>query len=99
MPGMPIPSDQTSVPGEQGAWRYDPVSPQMLGQQSCQRSEHTAVGPVRLRRSDLAPWHRDLMPQHQDLQIFRGAAAGEQGKPRERAGHGEVYEAEEHDRR
>jgi hypothetical protein len=50
----PFPSDQTTVPGEQGAWRHEPVSQQMLRQQSSQRSEHAAVGPVRLRRGDLA---------------------------------------------
>jgi len=90
---------QATVPGEQGAWCHDPVSPQVPGQQSCQRSEHTAIGPVRLRAGDLAPEYRDLMPQHQDLQVFRGIAAGEQRKPRKRAGHGEAYEAEEHERR
>lgn len=51
----PFPFDHTTVPGEQGAWCHDPVSPQVPGQQSCQRSEHTAIGPVRLRAGDLAP--------------------------------------------
>jgi hypothetical protein len=41
--------------------------------------------------------HRDLMPQHQDLHIFRRIAAGEQRKPGERMGHGEVYEPEGHE--
>jgi hypothetical protein len=66
-----FPFDQTTVPGEQGAGRHDPMSPQALRQQSCQCSEHTAVGPIRRRAGDLTSQYRDLMPQHQYLQILR----------------------------
>ena len=95
----PFPFDQTTVPGEQGAGRHDPMSPQALRLQSCQCSEHTAVGPIRLRASDLTSQYRDLMPQHQNLQILRAATTGEQREPGDHARHGEVYEAEEHELR
>jgi len=95
----PFPFDQTTVPGEQGAGRHDPMSPQALRQQSCQCSEHTAVGPIRLRAGDLTSQYRDLMPQHQNLQILRAATTAEQREPGEHARHGEVYEAEEHELR
>jgi hypothetical protein len=48
---------------------------------------------------DLTPEYGDLVPQHQDLHMLRRVAPGEQHKPGEYTGHGEVYEAEEHERR
>jgi hypothetical protein len=47
---------------------------------------------------DLTQYYRNLVPQHQDPQIFRGVTTGEQRKPGERAGHGDVCEAEEDER-
>lgn len=37
------------------------------------------------------------MPQHQDLHVLRGAAAGEQRQPAKQPGHQQVEEAEERD--
>jgi hypothetical protein len=48
------------------------------GQQPRQGGDHGAVGPVRFRAGDPAAQNRDLMPQHQDLHVFRGVAAREE---------------------
>ena len=85
------------MPGEQGAGRHDPVQPKASGQQPRQGGDYGPVGPVRFRAGDLAAQDRDLMPQHQYLRLFRRVATGEQYKPGEQAGHGEVNEAEEHE--
>jgi hypothetical protein len=65
---------QAPVPGEQGAWRHDPMQLTASGQQPRQRGDDGAVGPVRLRAGDLTAQDRDLVPQHQDLRVFRGIA-------------------------
>jgi len=87
------------VPGEQGAGRHDPVQPQAFWQQSRQGGEHGAVGPVRLRAGDLTSQDSDLMPEHQDLDVLRGVAAGEQRQPAEQPDHEQIGEAEEHEYR
>jgi len=52
---------------------------------------------VRLRAGDLAAQDRDLMTQHQDLDVLRGVAAGEGRQPAERPDHEQIGEAEEHE--
>ena len=94
------------MPGQQGAWGYDPVQPKAVGHQPCQRGEYRPVSPVRPRAGDLPPQHRDLVPQHrdlvpedQDLYVLGGVAARQQGKPAERADYEQVDESDEHERR
>ena len=74
----PLVFDQPPVPGEQGAGCHDPVQPQVPGQQPRQGGYHGPVSPVRLRAGDLTAQDRDLVPQHQDLHVFRDVAAREQ---------------------
>jgi hypothetical protein len=75
------------------------VQPKAPGQQSRQRHGHGAVGPVRLRAGDLTAQHHDLVPQRQDLRIFRGAAAREERQPAEQPDYEQVDEAKEHELR
>jgi hypothetical protein len=91
--------DHAPVPGEQRGGCHDPVQPQMLGQQSRERADHRAVGPVWFRAGDLAAQYGDLLPQYQDLHVLGGIAAGEQRHPAEQPDHEQVEEANEHDRR
>ena len=85
------------MPGEQSAGRHDPVQPQAFWQQSRQGGHHGAVGPVRLRAGDLTTEDSDLMTEHQDLDVLRGVAAGEQRQPAEQPDHEQIGEAEEHE--
>jgi hypothetical protein len=74
-----------------------PVQPQVPGQQPGERGDHGAVSPVRLRAGDLAAQDHDLVPQHQDLNILGGVAAGEQRQPAEQPDHEQIGEAGEHE--
>jgi hypothetical protein len=85
------------VPGEQGAGCHDPVQPKALGQQPRHGSDHGAVGPVRLRAAHLTAQDRNLVPQHQDLQVLRGVAAREEHYPAEQPDHEQIDEAKEHE--
>jgi hypothetical protein len=87
------------VPGEQGAGRHDPVQPQVPGQKPRQGGDHCPVSPVRLRAGDLAAQDRYLVPQHQDLHVFRRVATDKHYQQGEQTGHSEVDEADEHERR
>lgn len=52
---------------------------------------------AKLGRGDLTAQDRDLVPQHQDLRVFGGVAAGEQRQPAEQPNHEQIGEAQEHD--
>ena len=80
-----------------GARCHDPVQPQVSGQQPRQSGDHRTVSPVRLGAGDVAAQDRDLMPQDQDLHVFRGVAAPEQRQPAEHPDHEQIKEAEEHE--
>jgi hypothetical protein len=75
------------VPGEQGAGRHDPVLPKVPGQQPRERGDHGAVSPVRFWAGDLTAQDRNLVPQYQDLDVLRCAAAREQRHPAEQPDH------------
>jgi hypothetical protein len=75
------------------------VQPKALGQQPRQSGDHGPVGPVRLRAGDLTAQDRNLVPQHKDLHVIRGAAPREQRQPAEQPDHEQIHEAEEHERR
>jgi hypothetical protein len=62
-----------------------------------QSGDHRTVSPVRLGAGDLAAQDRDLMPQDQDLHVFRGVAAREQRQLAEHPDHEQIEEAEEHE--
>jgi hypothetical protein len=67
------------------------------GQHPRQRGDHGAVGPVRLRVGDLTAQDRNLVPQHQDLRVFRGVAAREEHQPAEQPDHEQIHEVKEHE--
>jgi hypothetical protein len=47
------------------------MEPKPPGQQPCQRSQQRTVGLGRSRTGDLTAQDRDLVPQNQDLNVFR----------------------------
>lgn len=66
----PCPYDQTAVPPQDGAGRDQPVRSQRSGQESDQCGEHRPVRPVPPGLGLGTAQHRDLMPQHQQLDIL-----------------------------
>ena len=59
------------MPGQQGSRGHDPVQPQAPGQQPHQGGEYGTVSPVRPGARDLPAQDSDLMPQHEDLRVYR----------------------------
>jgi hypothetical protein len=78
------------VPGQQGSRCYDPVQPQLPGQQPGQGGEHGTISPARLRTRDLPTQDRDLVPQDQDLRILGGVAADQERQPTEHPDYEQV---------
>ena len=95
----PLAGDQTAVPCQQGSGGHDPVQPQAPGQQPGQGGEHGTVSPVRPRARDLTVQDSDLMPQYEDLRVLDGVTARQQRQPAEHTDHGQVDEANKHERR
>jgi len=58
------------VPPQRGAGRDQPVHPQTSGQESDQRREDRAVGPVQLAPRMSAAQHGNLVPQCQQFDIL-----------------------------
>ncbi len=76
-----------------------PVLPKVLGQQPCQRGDHSAACPVRLRADELAAHDRDLVPQYEDLHVLRSVPPREERQPAEQPHHEQIDQPEEHKRR
>jgi hypothetical protein len=86
------------VPGQQRAGGHNPVQPQAARQQPRQGSEHGTVSPARPRAGDLAPQHRDLVPEDQDLDILDSITPRQQYQPAEHPDHEQVDETDKHER-
>jgi hypothetical protein len=95
----PLILDDAPVPGEQGAGCHDPVQPQAPGQQPSQCGDHRTVSPVRSRAGNLTAQDRDLVPEHQDLDVLGGVASREQRQPAEQPDHEQIDQANAHERR
>jgi hypothetical protein len=68
------------MPGQQGARGHDPAQPQVTGQQPGQGGEYSTVSPVRSRAGDLTPQHPYVGAEDQDLHVFGGVTARQEGK-------------------
>jgi hypothetical protein len=66
----PLPGDQAAVPVQHSTWGDQPVRPQAPGQEPDQRGKDRAVGPVQARPGMGATQHRNLMPQHEQLDVL-----------------------------
>jgi hypothetical protein len=63
-----------------------------------QRGEQRPVSPIRSRTGDQTAQDRDLMSQHQDLNLFRGVAPCEEHQPAEQPDHEQIQEARGNER-
>lgn len=57
------------------------------------------VSPAWFRAGDLPAQDRDLVPEHQDLRVLSGVIPRQENQPAEHPDHGQVDEADQHERR
>jgi hypothetical protein len=61
-----------------------------------QRGQHRAICPVQPGPRVDAAQHRDLMPQHQQLDVLTGRRAAEEDQPAAEPGEDQVQQAKRH---
>jgi hypothetical protein len=69
---------QSPVPAQDGCWCDEQADPAWVGQSADQDGDQCSVGPTYPGSSGLAAAHRELVAQHQNLNIFHGLGPGEQ---------------------
>jgi hypothetical protein len=69
------------MPPQQRRRPHEQAPPDRAGQQPCKPGQHRPVGPVNPRPGHLAPQHRDLVAQHEQLGILGYRAPRQQRKP------------------
>ena len=74
----PSPRDEAAVPAQQCSGFTKEARPAPSRQCPADRREQRTVGGFQPRTLDLTTQHRELMAEHQDLQILGGLAAGQQ---------------------
>jgi len=89
--------DQPAAPAQQCLGLDQEARPAGPGQQAADRGEQGAVGGFELGAWDLAAQHGELVAQDQELQVFGGAAADQQGEQLDGAAQHEVGELGEHE--
>jgi hypothetical protein len=58
------------VPPQQRRWSYEERAPRGAAQQPGQGGEQHSVGRLKIRSVNLAAEHRDLVAQHEDLDLL-----------------------------
>src|ERR1039457_2801377 len=94
----PLAGDQAAVPPQDGAGGDQPVHPQPCRQETDERGEDCAVGPVQPGPGIGAAQHGDLVPQHQQLGVLGSRAPAEQDQPAAQPDENEIEQAEGHGR-
>jgi hypothetical protein len=73
----PMSGDQLPMPPQERGWSDEERRPPRPGQEPGQRRKHHSVGRLQVRAVDLPAQHRDLVAQHEQLDVLRAAVAGE----------------------
>jgi hypothetical protein len=63
------------MPAQKRLWRHDQAASASLWQDSRQRGKEGAIGGAQRRRPLLPFEHHELMPQHEQLDVFSELAA------------------------
>jgi hypothetical protein len=75
--------DEPPMPAQQRFWPHQERLPRAARQHPAERRQEQPIARRELRPPHLPPQNRQLMPQHQDLQLLRAIAAPEQHQQRE----------------
>ena len=91
----PVPSDQASVPAQEGLGSDEERRPAFLCQESAQRSQPCPIDGGEGWPRLLAPQDLELVAQHQDLDLLGVARSQDEQDEREHSTDGEVGERPE----
>jgi hypothetical protein len=91
----PLSCHQAAMPPQDGAGGNEPVRPQLPWREP-QRSKNRSVGPVEPGLRIDAAQDGNFVPQHQQLDVFRGRRAAEQDKPAAEPNEDEIQQAKGH---
>ena len=92
----PAASDQVPMPAQQRLRPDEQPAPARARQQTCESSKHSSVGPVERWPGHLAPQHRDLMAQRQQLRVLGGRASRQQREPPQYLAEQQIQQSKSH---
>ena len=72
---LPLATHKLPMPAQKRLWRHDPAAPACLRQDSRKRGKEGAISGAQRRTPLLSSEHDQLMPQHEQLDIFGELAA------------------------
>jgi hypothetical protein len=84
------------MPAQQRGRLHQQPAPGWTGQQPRQPSQHRPVGPVDPWPGHLAPQHRDLVAQHQQLGVLSCRAPRQQRKPLQHLAEQQIEQSKSH---
>ena len=79
----PAASDQAPVPAQQRLWPNREPAPGAARRDPAERRQHEPVSRLESRPSDLPAQDRQLVPEHEDLELLRSISTGEQHQQRQ----------------
>jgi len=88
--------DQPPMPAQQRVGLDEEARPADSGEDAADRGEQGAVSRLQPRAWNLAAQHAELVAQDEDLQVFAGVAAAEQGEQLDGAAQRQVGEFRQH---
>jgi hypothetical protein len=91
----PGPGDQPSMPAQQRLGLDEEARPAGSGQDAADRGEQGPVGGLKLGSWGLPAQDRELVAQHQDLQVLGGISAREQHQQLDGAAQHQVSESQQ----
>jgi len=92
----PGPGDEAAVPAQQRLRLHEEARPADSWQCPADRREQDTVGGFQPRMWDLTAQHRELVAEHQDLQILSGIATGEGDEQLDGSAERQVGELRQH---
>jgi hypothetical protein len=94
----PASGNQFSVPAQQRRRSHEERVPQGTTQHPGQRGEQDSIGRLKIRSVDLTAQYRDLVAQHQDLDLLGAVTPQHQDDKLEGASQREIGKGPEHGR-
>src|SRR6266511_2274520 len=92
----PLPTDKRLMPAQERPRREQKHAPRRAGEMQRRGSEQRPIGWLELRPRDLSAQDLELVPKHQQLDVFHVQPAAASNKRADQSPNGEVEERESH---